>query len=122
MRRRLAITAACVGAVGAVAPFRLAGSEDVVDYWPVYAFLLLLVALLPIGLAFAYGHGGVSQRWAVLAVVVFAVVGFLTGWGGFYLGYASALLLGLAIAAGEPLPPPDPYDDRLTRPMPRRHD
>ncbi len=108
-------------AIGAVAPFRLAGDADRVgaDWWGTYVFLLLLATAVPVTLALAYAEGKVGQRWAVTAIVLFAVVALAAGWASLYLGYAAALVLGLAIAAGETLPPPAEGDDRLTRPMPR---
>lgn len=109
-----------LAAIGAVAPFRLwgegAGGED---GWGTYVVVLLLAMVAPVALALAYARGRVAQGWAVTAIVLFAVVAFLAGWAGLYLGYAAAMVLGLAIAAGEPLPPPAEGDDRFTRPMPR---
>ena len=111
-----------LAAIGAVAPYRLSGEADRVgaDGWGTYVTVLLLVMAVPVALALAFGRGTVGQGWAVAAIVLFAVVALAAGWAGLYLGYAAALVLGLAIAAGDPLPPPAEGDDRFTRPMPNR--
>lgn len=124
MRQRLAMVAATIGAVGALAPLRLLGDDDSYSdesTFSIGAFvaIVLLAMAAASAVAVAFGDGKVPRGWAIAAIVVFCAVTMLAGWGVLYLGYFAALALGLAVAAGEPLPPADPGDDRLSRPMPR---
>jgi hypothetical protein len=67
-----------------------------------------------------YALDGVGKALGVTAVVLLAVVGPVAAGATYYLPWLAALFGGLAVAAGDPLPPPDPGDDRMSRPMPGR--
>lgn len=119
--------AAVLGTVGALAPLRLLGQELISAYGVdlgvgTYVAIAVTLMAVPTVLTAAFAAGALSQRWASAAVATFVAAALFGGWGVFFLGYLAALILGMAIAAGAPLPPVDPADDRLHRPMPRRDD
>lgn len=129
MKRNLATVAAAFGAVGTLAPFRLAGEATGYDVfvgwwvdWLTYVLLVSLLMAVAVGLTLAYALADRSHRWAVAAIVLYVLGAFLGGAAGLFAGYAAAVVLGVAMAAGDPLPPADPTDDRLYAPMPRRED
>ncbi|HEV2888835.1 MAG TPA: hypothetical protein VGX28_00505 [Frankiaceae bacterium] len=121
MRRRLALVAAGLGVLGVLAPIRMAGdaAEYGIEDWWYYVALLAVITAVPVAFTIAFAFGGLSQRWVYAAIALFVVVGLVGGWPGLFLGHAAWLVLCLALAAGEPLPPPDRGDDRLYAPIPR---
>ena len=122
MRRRLALVAAALGGVATLGSFRLLGvsrDKSIWIGWLVYALVVLVAMGVAVGLTVAYALGGLSHRWAAAAIALFVAGAFLGGSAGFFAGYGSAILVGAAMAAGDPLPPADPNDQRLYAPMPR---
>jgi hypothetical protein len=110
--------AAVLALVAAVAPFRLDTDAEAEGLGGLIA-VVLVVALVLAAMTLGYAHSGWPQWVAVVAVVGFFVLGVVTGWASFYLYYAAAMAMGLAMAAGAPLPPNDPRDARLSTPFRR---
>lgn len=67
----------------------------------------------------AFAVGAVPDGLAVTAVVALGLTGPVAAGATYYLPLLGALLGGIALAAGKPLPPPAPDDDRMDRPLPR---
>ena len=127
-RQRFAVAAAAVSGTGLlVTLWGLVRTDDAgdrgVDRLGVVDGSLVLVLLVLVVVAFAlllaYALTPLPNGVAVTAIVLLALGGMVGGSAMLYLPYVAALLAGLALAAGEPLPPPDPGDDRMSRPMPR---
>lgn len=122
MRRRLSYLAAGIGAFGAVSPFRLSPDDTSLgDDFGTFVVVVLVLTLVPTALSVAFAHGRVSQGWTVAGIVLFVAAAGTAGALSFYVQYLAGLALGLAIAAGEPLPEHDSDGDyRAHAPMPRR--
>ena len=95
------------------------GAAALADWIATVATVLLLGATVAL---VAYATHAVPTPVAVAAVVLLFAVGVVGSAALLYLPYFAALAAGLAVAAGEPLPAPDPDDDRLTRPLPSPRD
>ncbi|HVF20935.1 MAG TPA: hypothetical protein VNA14_11945 [Mycobacteriales bacterium] len=130
LRHRFAFAAAAAATVGALLALGLLvgvddGGRGGEGLYPAEVALVVTSVVLSLLGAVAltrYAVGAMSQRGAIASVVALGVAGLLGGAATWYLPYAAALLAGCAIAAGEPLPPADPDDDRMSRPMPRGDD
>jgi hypothetical protein len=133
IRHRWAFTAASLTGLSALAAFVAAfqAHRDNLDYdlderpgdARTWVLLVLGLALLALALAYVgYALHAVGTGGAVAATVLLALLALFFGAGLLFLPYFALIPAGSAIAAGDPLPPPDPGDDRLTRPMPRRED
>lgn len=130
MRTRFALLGAALATVGAVVLlFAIPGVSDEADVadGEVAVAVVVVAALAALilfgGLVLAVYGLGSGPRWLVVtAIVLLAAAGLLAGAGALYLPLFATLAGGLALAAGDPLPPPDPDDDRLTRAFPRRED
>lgn len=86
-----------------------------------WVLVVLGVLLVAVTAAYVgYALHAVATGGAVAATVLLALLALFFGAGLLFLPYFALVPAGFAIAAGDPLPPPDPDDDRLTRPMPGR--
>jgi hypothetical protein len=133
IRHRWAFAAASLTALSAIAALVAAfqSHRDTLEYdlderpSDARTWVLLVLGLVLLALALAYvGYAlhGVPTGGAVAATVLLALLALFFGAGLLFLPYFALIPAGFAIAAGDPLPPPGPGDDRLTRPMPRRED
>lgn len=124
MRHRFAYAAAAAAVVGALLALGLLAGDDEPLASDEVALVVAsaVLSLLCAPALVRYAAGSVSDRVAVATIVALGIAGLVGGAATWYLPYAAALLAGCAVAAGEPLPPPDPADDRMSRPIPRGDD
>jgi hypothetical protein len=131
IRHRWAFAAAaCTGLSALLALLAAVNAhQDSLDYderpGDASTWLLVVLGVLLVAVTAAYvGYAlhAVPTGGAVAATVLLALLALFFGAGLLFLPYFALVPAGFAIAAGDPLPPPDPGDDRLTRPMPNRQD